>query len=82
MTHPLSNHWEQPNRNQIELTKDYAHMNLDTMNALAEYSTSIPSGVYGGKMWKRKINNIWHLCWYQRPYRGKCTISSIPISLK
>lgn len=37
---------------------------------LGRYSTSIPSGVYDGKMWKRRENDGEHwldtylLCWY------------------
>jgi len=34
------------------------------LSELAEYTTTLPSGVYPGKCWKRKSTNGWLLCWY------------------
>jgi len=34
------------------------------LNALADYSHSMPSGVYEGKMWKRFDAGIWLLMWF------------------
>lgn len=52
MTHPLSKHWNQPDRSLIILDDKYALMSKEVFDKLHEYSTSIPTGVYEGKMWK------------------------------
>lgn len=64
MTHPLSAHWHQPNADQMAVYDDIAIMDRSALNSLSEYSLSIPSGVYEGKMWKRKSRDGWQLCWY------------------
>jgi hypothetical protein len=53
MTHPLSKHWEQPDRREIEIDATHAMMSQKAFEALHEYSCSQPSGVYEGKMWRR-----------------------------
>ena len=74
MTHPLSVHWDQPNRREITVDATHAMMSRATLDKLHDYSCSIPSGVYEGKMWKRASEymrnppdfepEFWLLCWY------------------
>lgn len=76
MTDPLGRHWEQPCRSRILIDGTHALMERATFDGLAEYSSSIPSGVYVGKMWKRHqgIFNetflakggkpVWQLFWF------------------
>jgi hypothetical protein len=53
MTHPLSRHWDQPARDEILVDGTHACMTEATFAKLPEYSSTIPSGVYEGKMWRR-----------------------------
>lgn len=39
-------------------------MSEATMNRLKEYSTTTPSGVYPGKMWRGHYPEGWYLHWY------------------
>ena len=64
MEHPLSRHWDQPSRKVIIVDKNWAIMSSETLDKLNEYSCSNPSGVYAGKMWKRRCTNGWQLCWF------------------
>ncbi len=66
MIHHLGKHWQQPNLNNILIDDTHALMSERTLGELHEYSCSIPSGVYEGKMWKAlmKYNNNWVLRWY------------------
>jgi len=76
MTHPLGQHWNQPPTSEIEVDDKFARMTQATFDSLPEYSTTRPSGVYEGKMWKRHDGAfdraflakggkpIWMLCWY------------------
>lgn len=65
MTHPLSNLWSQPATDKIVLGKETCMMTEAIFNQLKEYSTTIPTGVYSGKMWRRQHKqNEWYLCWY------------------
>ena len=60
MTHELSRHWRQPNRDEILIDDTHAVMSAATWEKLARYDTSTPSGVYEGKMWRRRGM----LCWF------------------
>jgi hypothetical protein len=53
ITDPLGKYWEQPDRRQIQIVDGAACMTRKTFDQLAEYSGSVPTGVYPGKMWKR-----------------------------
>jgi hypothetical protein len=53
ITHRWGKVWKQPDRKFIEVGEAIARMSQHTFDELAEYSCSIPSGVYEGKMWKR-----------------------------
>lgn len=74
MTHPLSAHWRQPERRGILMDDHSALMSAADFHLLHEYSSTNPSGVYDGKMWKRKhgvrdeagklVAHTWRLAWY------------------
>lgn len=60
----------------------HAYMTQHVMNDLAEYSSSTPSGVYPGKMWKGHWQDAWHLCWYgESDQPGMCSTNHCPILL-
>lgn len=55
MTDPLSVHWEQPSLDSLVLTPERAHMTIETFERLQNYSGTVPSGVYDGKMWSANL---------------------------
>lgn len=57
MTDPLGKYWDQPSRDNIVIDDDYAVMDKKTLEALYDYSRSMPTGVYPGKMWKAVMPN-------------------------
>lgn len=80
--------WDQPPREDILLDSNGATMDQATFDRLPEYSRSIPSGVYPGKMWKRdewdsvRHEHHWFIGWYgisEDP--TKCTVNFRPIFL-
>ena len=52
ITEPLGRHWKQPALDSILVDGTHAVMTRRSFEELHEYSRSIPSGVYPGKMWK------------------------------
>jgi hypothetical protein len=69
---------------------DIAIMDRSTLARLPEYSTSIPTGVYEGKMWKFRqghgtpggSDGSWFLRWYgPSDDPNKCSINERPIRL-
>lgn len=64
MTDPLGAYWTQPSVYDIVVDDDCVLMSQSDFDKLSDYSRSQPSGVYDGKMWKSKYNNIWYLKWY------------------
>jgi hypothetical protein len=82
--------WKQPARDGIVIDPVYAIMSKSDFHGLMEYSTTIPSGVVVGKMWRRHNGAfdqgfiarggkpIWLLCWYDVSERGIdwCTIKT------
>jgi len=64
MTDPLCAHWEQPALERILLSPREASMTFADFERLAEYSASIPTGTYLGKMWRSRRRNEWFLHWY------------------
>lgn len=65
MTDPLGRHWQQPSRELILVDEHHALMSSRTLLQLPEYSSTLPSGTYTGKMWRRAAGNgDWWLCWY------------------
>lgn len=90
MTHPLSAHWPQPPADQIAMYDDMAIMDRATLALLSDYSLSIPTGVYEGKMWRSRQGHgtpegpsgPWQLCWYgSSDDPDKCSINTRPIRL-
>jgi hypothetical protein len=82
ITHPLGRAWDQPDRAEILVDDKHAVMSADTLKELAEYNTSIPSGVYEGKMWKRVQSSETLLCWFgPSPHPDKCSINFRPVLL-
>jgi hypothetical protein len=76
ITHPLGRSWRQPSLDHILVDDTHAVMSRCTFEELHEYSGTMPTGVYEGKMWRRH-NGIydraflaaggkpnWTLCWY------------------
>jgi hypothetical protein len=77
MIHPLGKYWQQPNRDNILIDDTYALMSKHTLDELHEYSMSIPTGVYTGKMWKVKVFGKWILKWFgNENYKGLLSILS------
>ena len=64
ITDPLGRYWEQPSRSVIVVDDTHAVMTRKSFSELCEYSCSIPTGVYEGKMWKRREGTVWLLCWF------------------
>lgn len=64
ITNPLGKVWKQPDTKNILISYKYAAMFESDFNKLLEYSSSIPSGVYIGKMWKMKRGETWYLAWF------------------
>ena len=52
ITEPLGRYWKQPSLDGILIDETHAVMTRRTFDELHEYSRSMPSGVYPGKMWK------------------------------
>jgi len=65
ITHPLGKNIVQPDKNKIVIDETHAIMSTKILNQLSEYSSSIPTGVYEGKMWKcNDRKGGWLLCWF------------------
>lgn len=71
MTDPLSRNWKQPDSSNMLFDDRFVVMTEETFKKLKEYSCSIPSGKYQGKMWKCNSNwgtddfSCWVLKWYE-----------------
>jgi len=77
--HPLSKAWDQPKNTDIEIDDTHALMSEELFEQLYEYSMSIPTGVYTGKMWKAHgLHGEWYLRWYEdgEPGSKTCYIKS------
>lgn len=70
ITDPLGKHWGQPGLEEISFSMINAFMSEESFKKLANYQTSFPTGVYPGKMWKRKAwigvtsKEVWLLLYY------------------
>lgn len=53
ITDPMGRSWRQPRRQEIEIDDTCALMSAASFGQLVEYSGTLPSGVYEGKMWRR-----------------------------
>ena len=83
ITDPLGKHWKQPDLTHLDISGDTVELTQKEFDALPEYSTTLPSGVYPGKCWKAegmewpqnrhgalgypKPTGIWYLRWF-----GEC----------
>lgn len=73
MTHELGCYWSQPERENILVDDTHAVMSRRDFDSLADYSRSIPSGVYPGKMWKSIMpDGSKFLCWFSNVRAGLC----------
>lgn len=76
MDDPLGRHWRQPSGLRERVTLDATHALVEERDfvALPEYSTTIPTGVYPGKAWRRQEGLTWLLCWFGPDIGGRCEI--------
>jgi len=82
MTDPLGRSWEQPPASEILVDESHAVMTNTTLLRLHAYDHSIPTGVYTGKMWRRREASGHLLCWYgpsEKP--NECSINYRPVLL-
>lgn len=56
ITDPLDRHWQQPDASEILLDDRYAVMTRASFDKLQEYSSTNPSALYNGKMWKSVVS--------------------------
>jgi hypothetical protein len=67
ITDPLGKYWDQPPAKEVlvDLINDVAIMTPETLQQLADYSHSTPTGVYIGKMWRSETRGGKHfLHWF------------------
>jgi hypothetical protein len=69
ITDPMGKYWRQPDTSRILIDDTHALMEKSTFEALSEYSSSIPSGIYPGKMWRCHHRGTWFLRWFGEHYR-------------
>jgi hypothetical protein len=72
MVHPLGKQWNQPKLEDINMSGDFAVMSKKSFDELHNYTGSMPSGVYEGKMWRTETTDGWYLCWYVDIPDNKC----------
>lgn len=60
---PMGAGWRQPDANSITIEGNVAFMSQADFNLLYDYSSTIPTGVYPGKMWRALASDGWHLRW-------------------
>lgn len=94
ITDPMGKSWNQPSLDRIEVGDEYATLSKKDLDSLPEYSSTLPSGVYPGKMWKRhdgvydpvcKVEDRkWLLCWFGEVPGdpNKCSINHRSVLLK
>lgn len=76
MTDEMGRYWQQPERESILIDDSHAVMSEKDFEYLANYSHSIPSGVYPGKMWKAIMQDGRNfLYWYSGVVDGRCAIN-------
>jgi hypothetical protein len=74
MTHPYGKAWDQPSKSQVKaivIDDTHAMMDRKTFDKLLNYSHSVPSAAYEGKMWKgeyyddkNRPTGKYYLRWY------------------
>lgn len=67
MTDELGKCWTQPDREQIDFSDGAAKLSQAAFEKLLDYSYSIPSALYPGKMWKSYHFGLklWFLSWVE-----------------
>lgn len=83
MIDPLGRYWEQPKRENIKVVDVFAFMEEKDFKKLASYDTTMPTGVYDGKMFKRQQRdeegnwlNKWTLVWFSKHEDpDQCTVN-------
>ena len=79
ITDPMGRHWKQPSKDEILIDDTHALMPQNVFERLSDYSCTMPSGVYAGKMWRRRHDFYdpskgWMLCWFGHdPEPGFCS---------
>lgn len=95
ITDEMGNSWNQPSRFSLifhmvpewpgrpAMKPKAVYMSKASCNILSEYSSSTPSGVYPGKMWKGFWDDTWYLVWYTavEGEPGFCKVHMCPILL-
>jgi hypothetical protein len=66
ITDPLGRYWSQPDSATLEMDETHVLMETAIFNRIAEYSTTLPTAVYPGKMWRAHFGDDWYLCWYAK----------------
>ena len=65
MDDPLGRYWEQPRDIRLAPMDDrHVLLTAQQRASLLEYSTTMPSGVYPGKCWRRQERDRDLLVWY------------------
>lgn len=65
MDDPLGRYWDQPHDiREAPMDDDHVILRPSQFAALHEYSTTMPTGVYPGKCWKRIERTRKLLVWY------------------
>ncbi len=64
MTDPRGKHWDQPSLDEVLVDDKHAVMSRAAFRKLYEYSTTVPSGVYPGKMWRAEHSGHHWLRWF------------------
>lgn len=74
ITEPMGRYWSGPKAKDIQIDDTHALMTKRSFNKLLDYSISIPTGVYIGKMWKAYRKGVWYLIWFgESEYPDKCS---------
>lgn len=79
MTDKMGVHWKQPDRTRLFFSDTEVLIAKADFDLLADYSASIPSGVYPGKMWKCRYDyhdesKGWAICWFGPEEDQKCKV--------
>lgn len=75
---PLGRFWKQPDLADILIDDTHAVVSTADFIRLADYSCSLPSGVYSGKVWRgmHSETHEWQLFWYSDSrYERHCLIN-------
>lgn len=69
MTDPAGKYWRQPDPATILIDNTHAVLTRQQFDELLNYSTTLPTGTYPGKMWRGYRRHVdgrlcWFLYWY------------------